>query len=74
MEFLSIELTLEQQFQMKLMQKSAKNMSREQALDLLIQASRLLMIKDNVIRQLIKEVMSHETSTYSRPKIYLSSS
>lgn len=47
-------LTLEQQFEMKRIRDAAQNMSREQALELLIQASRLLMIKTNVIRSLSK--------------------
>jgi Phycobilisome degradation protein nblA len=50
----AFELTLEQQFQMKLMEDSAQRMSREQMQDTLIQAARLLMFKDNVIRDLIK--------------------
>lgn len=50
----SYELTIEQQFQMRLMEESAQNMSREQALDLLVQASQLLMVKDNVIRNLLQ--------------------
>ncbi|MBF2089392.1 MAG: NblA/ycf18 family protein [Synechococcales cyanobacterium K44_A2020_017] len=48
------ELTIEQQFQMRLMEESAQVMSREQALDLLVQASQLLMVKDNVIRNLLQ--------------------
>ncbi|HEY9818301.1 MAG TPA: NblA/ycf18 family protein [Candidatus Obscuribacterales bacterium] len=48
------ELTIEQQFQMRLMEESAHVMSREQALDLLVQASQLLMVKDNVIRNLLQ--------------------
>ena len=39
---------------MKRMRYAANQMSREQALDLLVQASRLLMIKTNVIRDLGK--------------------
>jgi hypothetical protein len=50
----SFELTLEQQFQMRLMEQSAQQMTREQMQDLLIQSARLLMLKDNVIRDLIK--------------------
>ena len=50
----SFELTLEQQFQMRLMEQSAQKMTREQMQDLLIQSARLLMLKDNVIRDLIK--------------------
>jgi hypothetical protein len=54
MESSSFELTLEQQFQMKLMEQSAEHMNLEQVRDLLIQASRLLMVKDNIIRNLVK--------------------
>ena len=50
----AFELTLEQQFQMRLMEESAQKMTREQMQDLLIQSARLLMLKDNVIRDLIK--------------------
>ena len=63
MESTSFELTLEQQFQMRLMEESTHQMSREQMQDLLVQASRLLMLKDNVIRDLVKKVVlepSHE--------------
>ncbi len=51
----AFELTLEQQFAMRRMENEVQNMSREQALDLLVQASRLLMLKDNVIKNLIKQ-------------------
>lgn len=51
----SFELTLEQEFQMRLMAESAHNMSREQMIETLIQASRLLMVKDNVIRNMLKQ-------------------
>lgn len=51
----TFQLTFEQQFQMKVIEKSSQELSREQALDLLVQTSRLLMIKDNVIRDLIKQ-------------------
>ncbi|ACB49452.1 probable phycobilisome degradation protein [Crocosphaera subtropica ATCC 51142] len=54
MENTSCNLTLEQQFEMKRIRDAATQMSREQALDLLIQASRLLMIKTNVVRNLGK--------------------
>ena len=54
MENTSCDLTLEQQFEMKRMRDAANQMSLEQALDLLVQASRLLMIKTNVIRDLGK--------------------
>lgn len=54
MDSSSFELSLEQQFQMRLMEQSAQQMTREQMQDLLIQSARLLMLKDNVIRDLMK--------------------
>ncbi|MGK7941531.1 MAG: NblA/ycf18 family protein [Crocosphaera sp.] len=54
MEHTPSSLTLEQQFEMKRIRDAAANMSREQALELLIQASRLLMVKTNVVRSLAK--------------------
>ena len=54
MDTSAFELTLEQEFQMKLMEESAHNLSREEMQDLLIQTARILMVKDNVIRSMIK--------------------
>ena len=54
----SFELTLEQQFEMRRMQQEVQAMSHEQALDLLLQVSRLLMVKDNVIRDLVKQSLT----------------
>ncbi len=54
MEHTPSNLTLEQQFEMKRIRDAATNMSREQALELLMQASRLLMVKTNVVRSLGK--------------------
>lgn len=54
MDTTSFTLSLEQQFQMRLMEESAQNLSREQMQELLIQTVRLLMVKDNVIRNLMK--------------------
>jgi hypothetical protein len=53
----SFQLTLEQQFQMRLMEQSAESLTREQLLDMVIQSSRLLMVKDNIIRGLVKDVV-----------------
>jgi Phycobilisome degradation protein nblA len=49
------ELSLEQEFQIKLMEESSQQLTHDQIQNLLLQASRLLMIKDNVIRSLIKK-------------------
>ncbi len=54
MDTTMFELSLEQQFQMRLMQESAQELSREQMLDILMQTSRMLMVKDNIIRNLVK--------------------
>jgi hypothetical protein len=56
--FINLELTLEQKFQIRLMEKSTQTMSRNEALDLLLQTSRLLMLKDNVIKQLMGEAIA----------------
>jgi Phycobilisome degradation protein nblA len=53
MEPTAFDLTLEQQFEMRRMQDEVEGLSHEQALNLLMQASRLLMLKDNVIRNLL---------------------
>lgn len=55
MENIPFDLTLEQQFQMKLVEQSAENMNREQMQELLVEISRLLMLKDNIIKGLMKE-------------------
>lgn len=48
------DLSLEQEFQMRLMEESVQEMTREQMQDLLMQTARLLMVKENVLRQVIK--------------------
>lgn len=48
------ELTMEQEFQMRLMQESVGQMSREQMQDLLLETARLLMVKENVLRNVIR--------------------
>jgi hypothetical protein len=55
MESGTFELTLEQQFQIRLIEQSTENMSREQMADMLMQLSKLLMLKDNAIRDLVKK-------------------
>lgn len=54
MESSPFELSLEQEFQIRLMEDSAQQLTREQMQDLLIQTTRLLMLKDNVIRDWVK--------------------
>jgi hypothetical protein len=65
MNFLPVELSLEQQFHLRLVEQSLQNISHEQALELLFQAAELLMIKDNLIKELLREVLQ---SDFSRGK------
>jgi hypothetical protein len=55
---LDFELTLEQQFQMQLIEQELANMSQEKLKSLLLRTSHLLMVKENVIRSLTKKVTS----------------
>lgn len=50
----SFSLNLEQEFQMKLVEDSVQKMDREQMSGLLIDLARIVMIKDNAIRDLLK--------------------
>jgi hypothetical protein len=48
-------LSTTQQFELEQMKRAAQSMSREQAQDLLIQAAQLLMVKNNVYRELLRQ-------------------
>ena len=50
----NMNLTVEQQFQMRLYQESVQAMKPEEARSLLLEASKLLMVKDNIIKGLMK--------------------
>ena len=54
----SFQLTLEQKFAFQRMRQEMPNLSPEQVRELLVQASRLLMLKDNTIKSLVREVSS----------------
>ena len=53
----TFELTLEQQFAMRRMEDEISQMSPDQAANLLLEVSKLLMVKDNVIRDLVKKTL-----------------
>jgi hypothetical protein len=55
MDFMSFDLSLEQQFEIRRLQENVQAMNREQAVELLLEASKTLMIKDNLIRDLMKK-------------------
>jgi hypothetical protein len=56
----TFKLTLEQEFLMNVAKQSAEGLSRAQMLDLLMETARLAMIKDNIIRDLMKEKLLNE--------------
>lgn len=51
---LPLHLSLEQNFNLKVYEDQVKSLSQEQAQDYLLEVMRQLMIKDNVIRHLMK--------------------
>lgn len=51
---LPLSLSLEQNFNLKVYEDQVKGLSQEQAQDYLLEVMRQLMIKDNVIRHLMK--------------------
>ena len=52
---LNLNLTLEQKFKMRIFEESVQAMNPEEARSLLLEASKLLMVKDNIIRGLMKK-------------------
>ncbi|MBE9043213.1 NblA/ycf18 family protein [Pleurocapsales cyanobacterium LEGE 10410] len=52
---LNLDLSLEQQLRMSIFQKSVREMNLEEVCSLLLDASKLLMIKDNIIKGLIEQ-------------------
>jgi Phycobilisome degradation protein nblA len=54
---LPLTLTMEQQFSMKVYEDQVKGMNADQAQEFLLEIMRQLMIKDNVIRHLLKKAL-----------------
>lgn len=52
---LNLNLTMEQEFRFKLFSESIQAMDSAEARSLLIEASKLLMVKDNIIKELMKQ-------------------
>jgi uncharacterized protein YaaW (UPF0174 family) len=50
-------LTLEQQFQMKLVENSVERMNPQQMKEMIVQLSQLIMMKDNAVRAMAKSEM-----------------
>ncbi len=55
---ISNSLSLEQEFKMQIFAKSVESMNPNEARSLLLQASKLLMLKDNIIKELIKQSLA----------------
>jgi Phycobilisome degradation protein nblA len=53
-DILSLELSLEQQFSLAKYEQQVKGLSQDRAQEFLVEAFRQLMVKDNVIRSLVK--------------------
>jgi hypothetical protein len=52
---LPVGLSLEQKFNLKVYEEQVKSLNQEQAQDFLLEVLRQLMVKDNVIRHLLKQ-------------------
>jgi Phycobilisome degradation protein nblA len=50
----NFNLTLEQQFQMKLVQDSVERMSPQQMKETIVQLSQIIMMKDNAVKAMAK--------------------
>lgn len=55
MDSSTFDLTLEQKFHMQLMERSVDVLTREQIESLFLETSRLLMLKENIIKGLMKD-------------------
>jgi Phycobilisome degradation protein nblA len=50
-------LTLEQQFQMKLVEDSVERMNPQQMKEMIVQLSQIIMMKDNAVRAMARSEM-----------------
>ena len=51
---LSAQLSMEQQFKLKVLQEQVQNLSKEQAQEYLLEMFRQTMVKDNLVKHLLK--------------------
>jgi hypothetical protein len=52
---LSAQLSLEQQFKLKVLQEQVQSLSKEQAQEYLLEMFRQMMVKDNLVKNLLKD-------------------
>ncbi len=55
---IDLELTLEQQFQMQLIEKEVATASQEKLKELVLKTTHMLMLKENLVRSLTRRVTS----------------
>ena len=51
---LSSQLSMEQQFKLKVLQEQVQGLSKEQAQEYLLEMFRQMMVKDNLVKDLLK--------------------
>ena len=51
---LSGQLSIEQQFKLKVLHEQVQNLSKEQAQEYLLEMFRQMMVKDNLVKNLLK--------------------
>jgi hypothetical protein len=51
-----MELTLEQQFNLKIYQEQVKSLSHEESQEFLLEVLRQLMVKDNMLKHVMKQM------------------
>ncbi|MGL4879799.1 MAG: NblA/ycf18 family protein [Waterburya sp.] len=52
---LSAQLSLEQQFKLKVLQEQVQSLSKEQAQEYLLEMFRQMMVKDNLVKNLLRD-------------------
>lgn len=52
---LSGQLSLEQQFKLKVLQEQVQGLSKEQAQEYLLEMFRQMMVKDNLVKNLLRD-------------------
>ncbi|MEH2310532.1 MAG: NblA/ycf18 family protein [Nostoc sp.] len=50
-----VELTLEQQFRLQNLKDQVKNLNQEEAQEFLLEVLRQMMVKDNLVKHLLKQ-------------------
>jgi hypothetical protein len=60
-----VNLTLEQEFNLRVFSERVENLTPEQAKEFLVEINRQMMIRDNLYRDLLKQYMGMNTAPMS---------